>query len=198
MVSAIILAAGVSRRMGGHNKLLLPWMNKPLIAHAVESALASSADEVLVVIGFQGSLIHKALKDYPVLITENKDYAQGMLSSIKTGIQASASGCDGWMICLGDQPRISGSTLEQLINVFRREHDSQRDLIVLPVCGEMHGNPVIFSSTFRKRLLSHQGEGAREIVLKHEQCVVEVEVASTGMFEDIDTNEDYALLNEFI
>ena len=89
-IDAIVLAAGLSTRAGERNKLLLPLAGKPLIAHAVEAALGSLACKVHVVTGHQSDELAAALNDYTVNFVHNPNYAEGMSSSIKSGIRNAA------------------------------------------------------------------------------------------------------------
>ncbi len=194
MVSVIVLAAGSSRRMGGSNKLLLPWKNSTLIQHAVEVCMESCADEVLVVLGHHSSRIKNALWSCPVQFVENPLYEQGMLTSIQAGIRGASPESEGWIIFLSDQPRMSVSLLNELIESFRMHHHLEKDLIVLPVCDGIRRNPVLFSRSFRERLLNHRGDRARELVRTHENCIIEIGAEPVEMFEDVDTLDEYEIL----
>ena len=103
-IDAIVLAAGLSTRAGERNKLLLPLAGKPLIAHAVEAALGSLACKVHVVTGHQSDELAAALNDYTVNFVHNPNYAEGMSSSIKSGIRTLPTDLDGVVLCLGDMP----------------------------------------------------------------------------------------------
>ena len=106
MISAIILAAGESRRMGVKNKLLLPIKGEVLISNYVKSVCASSVYEVVIVVGHEAEKIEDVLQGQPVRFVENLRYMEGMTSSIQTGIQAASSKSEGLLICLADQPLI--------------------------------------------------------------------------------------------
>ena len=194
MVSVIVLAAGSSRRMGGSNKLLLPWKNSTLIQHAVEVCMESCADEVLVVLGHHSSRIKNALWSCSVQFVENHFYEQGMLTSIQAGIREASPESEGWIIFLSDQPRLSVSLLNRLIELFRMHHRPEKDLIVLPVCDGIRRNPVLFSRSFKERLLNHQGEGAKKLVRTHDNCIVEIRAEPAEMFADVDTPDEYEIL----
>jgi len=184
MISAIILAAGESRRMGVKNKLLLPISGEVLIRNFVKSVCASNVDEVVVVVGHEAEKIEDVLQGQPVRFVENLRYMEGMTSSIQTGIQAASAESEGLLICLADQPFIETSDFNRLI------HGS---LIIVPVFKGLRGNPVLFSSQFRDIILQHKGEGCRDIVLKHPECVREVEMGNDNVLQDVDTPEDYKM-----
>jgi len=87
MISAILLAAGQSKRMNGENKLTKKIQGVPLIKHSVKKILASSIDELIVVLGHQKEIIEKLIdKNEKIKFVFNKDFESGMASSIKTGL----------------------------------------------------------------------------------------------------------------
>ena len=104
MISAIILAAGESKRMGTENKLLLPIEGEALIRRFVKSVCLSEAENILVVLGHQSDKIKEVLIDQPVDFVYNPLYMSGMITSIKAGIGASSINSKGYMICLSDMP----------------------------------------------------------------------------------------------
>src|SRR4051812_43563463 len=100
MLSAIVLAAGLSQRMGNINKLLLKYNGKTIIETTLENILASEVDEVIVVTGYEDEKVKDVMKLLPVTITYNEDYAKGMTTSIQCGIEGAKE--SGYMICLAD------------------------------------------------------------------------------------------------
>ena len=193
MISAIILAAGESRRMGVKNKLLLPISGEVLISNFVKSVCASNVDEVVVVVGHEAEKIEGVLLGQPVRFVENLRYMEGMTSSIQTGIQAASAESEGLLICLADQPFIETSDFNRLIHEFTDLFDSKSSLIIVPVFKGQSGNPVLFSRQFRDVILQHTGKGCRDIVLKHPECVWEVEMGNDNVLQDVDTPEDYKM-----
>ena len=193
MISAIILAAGESRRMGVKNKLLLPISGEVLVSNFVKSVCASNVDEVVVVVGHEAEKIEDVLQGQPVRFVENLRYMEGMTSSIQTGIQAASVESEGLLICLADQPFIETSDFNRLIHEFTDLFDSESSLIIVPVFKGQRGNPVLFSRQFRDIILQHKDEGCRHIVLKHPECVREVEMGNDNVLQDVDTLEDYKM-----
>ena len=106
-VTAIVLAAGRSTRMGGPNKLLAEIDGKKLVRIVAEQALASKATGVIVVTGHQADLVEQALTGLNVKFVRNPDFAGGLASSVKAGIAAVPENADGAVVCLGDMPLIS-------------------------------------------------------------------------------------------
>ena len=186
-VTAIILAAGRSTRMGGPNKLLAELGGKPLVRIVAEQALASKAKGVIVVTGHQSELVEKALQGLNLKFVRNPDFSEGLASSVKAGIAAVASDADGAVICLGDMPMISAQFIDHLIDAFAPDRGN---LIAVPVSAGRRGNPVLWSRRFFNELMTLDGDiGARHLIAKHNEAVAEVPVEGDAAFLDIDTPE---------
>ncbi len=186
-VTAIILAAGRSTRMGGPNKLLAELGGKPLVRIVAEQALASKAKGVIVVTGHQAELVEKALQGLKVKFVRNPDFTQGLASSVKAGITAVGSDADGAVICLGDMPMISAQLIDHLIEAFAPDRGN---LIAVPVSDGRRGNPVLWSRRFFNELMTLDGDvGARHLIAKHNEAVAEVPFEGDAAFLDIDTPE---------
>ena len=189
-VTAIILAAGRSTRMGGPNKLLAELGGKPLVRTVTEQALASKAGGVIVVTGHQAELVEKALAGLKVKFVRNPDFAQGLASSVKAGIAAVPANADGAVVCLGDMPLISSDLIDRLIEAFSPDTGN---LIAVPVSDGRRGNPVLWSRRFFAELMTLDGDiGARHLIAKHSEAVAEVPVEGAGAFLDIDTPQALA------
>ncbi len=191
MISAIILAAGESRRMGVQNKLLLQIDSEVLIRKFVKSVSNSLVDAVLVVVGFEAEKIKAVLHDQSVKFVENPSYEEGMTTSIQSGVKASSNESTGLMICLADMPFAETSDLNLLIQAFNDYRSTESSLIIVPVFQGKRGNPVLFSEVFRDKILTHKGEGCREIVRQFPHYVKEVSMENDNLLRDIDTPEDY-------
>ena len=191
MISAIILAAGESRRMGVQNKLLLQIDSEVLIRKFVKSVSNSLVDAVLVVVGFEAEKIKAVLHDQAVKFVENPSYEEGMTTSIQSGVKASSNESTGLMICLADMPFAETSDLNLLIQAFNDYRNTESSLIIVPVFQGKRGNPVLFSEVFRDKILTHKGEGCREIVRQFPHYVKEVSMENDNLLRDIDTPEDY-------
>jgi len=125
-VTAIILGAGESSRMG-KPKLLLPFGDTTMIGTAVSNVLASSVEKAIVVLGSNYEAHHREIKDYNVEIVNNKQYGEGMLSSVQCGLKAVSDAADAVMILLGDQPMIQADEMDQLIESYR---DSDKEIAI--------------------------------------------------------------------
>jgi molybdenum cofactor cytidylyltransferase len=184
-VTAIILAAGRSTRMGGPNKLLAELGGRKLVRIVTEQALASRASGVIVVTGHQAAEVEKALQGLKVKFVRNPDFAAGLASSVKSGIAAVPANADGAVVCLGDMPLIDAHLIDRLIDAFAPDRGH---LIAVPVSDNKRGNPVLWSRRFFNELMTLDGDvGARHLIAKHSETVVEVAVEGHGAFLDIDT-----------
>jgi molybdenum cofactor cytidylyltransferase len=184
-VAAVILAAGRSTRMGGPNKLLAELNGKALVRIVTEQALASKAQGVIVVTGHQADQVERALAGLKVKFVRNGDFADGLASSVKTGIAAVPADADGAVVCLGDMPLIDAHLIDRLIETFAPDRGN---LIAVPVSDGRRGNPVLWSRRFFGELMTLDGDiGARHLIARHGEAVAEVPVEGHGAFLDIDT-----------
>jgi molybdenum cofactor cytidylyltransferase len=184
-IAAIVLAAGRSTRMGGPNKLLADVGGRPLVRIAVEEALASRAQPVVVVTGHQREQVEAALKGLPVILTHNPDFAQGLSTSLKAGLAALPAGADGAIVCLGDMPQVDAALIDRLVAAFEPEKGA---LVVVPTIAGKRGNPVVWSRRFFADLSRLDGDvGARHLIGAYPEAVVEVPVTGRAAFVDVDT-----------
>jgi molybdenum cofactor cytidylyltransferase len=184
-MAAIILAAGRSTRMGGPNKLLAELGGKALVRIVTEQALASKAQDVIVVTGHQAEEVEKVLRGLNVTFVRNPDFAEGLASSVKAGVAAVPEDAAGAVICLGDMPLIDARLIDRLIEAFAPDRGH---LIAVPVADNRRGNPVLWSRRFFNELMALDGDiGARHLIARHSEAVAEVPVEGSGAFLDIDT-----------
>jgi molybdenum cofactor cytidylyltransferase len=189
-ISALILAAGRSTRMGGPNKLLAELRGKPLVRIVTEQVLASKASDVTVVTGHQAKEVERALQGLKVRFVHNPEFASGLASSVKAGIGVVPKEAGGALVCLGDMPLIDARLLDRLIAAFAPDNGV---LIAVPVSGGSRGNPVLWSRRFFGELMSLDGDiGARHLIAKHADAVAEVPVDGQGAFVDINTPQALA------
>jgi molybdenum cofactor cytidylyltransferase len=186
-VAALVLAAGRSSRMRGVNKLLAELDGDPLVAHAVDAALASTAANVVVVTGHQAARVRAALAGRDVEFAHNRYYARGLSSSLRRGLAALDAGTAGALICLGDMPWVSPADLDALIAAFARADAP----ICVPVRGRRRGNPVLWPARHFPALCALQGDvGARGLLRRYAREVVRVPMRSAGVTRDVDTPAD--------
>lgn len=188
--AGIILAAGLSRRLGSP-KQLAPYHGKPLLAWAVDAALDSNLQEIVLVLGHEAGAVEASLKDRldnPRIRTVfNPNYRHGMAESLKTGLRQVKDRSPSVMFILGDQPLLKAETINLMLQRFWSSNMS----ICVPVYQGKRGNPTLFSSEFYPLLLSLSGDiGAREIIRAHPGCQLRVSISHERCFDDVDTEED--------
>ncbi len=186
-VAAIVLAAGRSTRMGGPNKLLAELGGRPLVRRVAEQALASRAAPVIVVTGHQAEKVRAALAGLDVTFVHNPAFAEGLASSVKTGIAQVPAAADGAIVCLGDMPLVDQALIDRMIDSFAPDRGA---LIVVPVSEGRRGNPVLWSRRFFAELMALEGDiGARNLIARNAEAVADVPVDGHAAFLDIDTPE---------
>ncbi|MHC4072019.1 MAG: nucleotidyltransferase family protein [Planctomycetota bacterium] len=187
MICAVVLAAGLSRRMGVQ-KLLLPFGGKTVIAHIVDQILASAVDEVYVVVGHQARRVRRELSDRYVSIVNNPDYESGMLSSVRCGLRALPRRCRTVLVALGDQPSITSKLVDEMLQSFTSAEKS----ILVPFHDGRRGHPVLFSESYRDQILTHYDNvGLRGLLHAHPDEVFELAVSTSAVLSDMDCPEDY-------
>ena len=186
-IAVLVLAAGQSRRMGKTNKLLASVNGKPLLRHTIEAALASKAADTIVVTGHERQAVEALLAGTAVRTAHNPDYAAGLSTSLKTGIEALPPGTDAAIVCLGDMPEIDSRLLDRLIDAF---DPAQGRSIVVPTHNGKRGNPVLWASAYFPAMATLEGDvGARHLIGQHPEAVVEVPMETSATLTDIDTPE---------
>lgn len=194
MVTAILLAAGSSRRMGDSNKLLLPLKGKPLVAITAEHILSAGIGELIIVTGYQAPETAAAVSHLPARIIYNPQHEKGMTSSIQTGVGAATG--QGYLICLADMALITPEEYILLIKAFELEYSRNIHCILLPEYRGQKGNPVLFSSAWRASLLEHPEEdGCRTLVRNNPQYHCRIPMPTDHILRDIDTPFDYKQLS---
>ena len=181
---AIILAAGLSRRMENCNKLLLPIHGKPMIRHVMEIYLSVVDERVWVVTGYEGERIEAALQGLDVQIVHNEDFEAGQPFSVRAGL-LEARGAQHYLIGLGDQPDLSGDDLRALITAHLAR-DVQK--ISIPHQDATRGNPIVVPAAMRAQLLADQANpGCGKFTRAHPELAQHIPMTQAGFYNDIDT-----------
>lgn len=190
--SAVVLAAGLSRRMGPRNKLLLPMDGEPMVRRAVGCVLGAGFVELVVVLGHAADDVARALAGLPVRSVLNADYASGQVSSVRTGLAALNEPFDAVCICLGDQPLLTSSDLRAVLDAYAaRPHGS----ILVPFRGDRRGNPVMIdAASARETLERGTSFGCRHFIQQHPERVYRWPAPSDHYVRDVDEPADYQAL----
>ncbi len=189
-IACLVLAAGRSSRMAPRNKLLEPVGGEKMVRRVAATAIASGAEPVIVVTGHEAAAVAGALRGLDVTIVANPDYADGLSTSLRAGLRALPAGIDGALILLGDMPEVEASVLAALMAAF-----TGASAICVPVRHGRRGNPVLWGrSYFAEMMRLHGDTGAKPLMARHEAQLIEVEIATDSIFEDVDAPEDLARL----
>ncbi len=184
-IAGLLLAAGSSRRMGKENKLLTDVDGTAMVTRVAKQITASQAEGLMVVTGHEKDQVELALKNYATGFVHNPDFADGLSTSLKTGLRALPDNIDGAIVCLGDMPLVKAEHIDQLIRAFDPVEGRS---ICVPVHGRKRGNPVVWSKRFITEILSVTGDiGARHLLEEHADQVIEVAIEQDGVLFDIDT-----------
>jgi len=194
-VAVLVLAAGRSTRMGGPNKLLQETDGLPLVVHAVKAALASHAVEVVVVIGHMADQVRPAIEQAVgpgkrLRFVTNPAFADGLSTSVRTGIAALGKEIDAAIVQLGDMPGVNAALLDRLMAAFSPVEGRS---ICVPTAGGKRGNPVLWDRRFFTAMTRVSGDtGAKHLIGEHADLVCEVEMIGEAAVTDIDTPEALA------
>jgi molybdenum cofactor cytidylyltransferase len=179
-VTALVLAAGLSRRMG-QLKQLLPVNNKPAIRHCIDAIIASGINDIVAVIRDDSEELKNVLSELPLSIVYNRNAASEMAESLRIGLRAIAASATGVMVCLSDHPLVAVETLKTLLHI----HEQKPDRILLPQYNGKNGHPVLFPVQIIHQFFS--GLDLREIISRHPDMVKNIQVMDEGIIFDMDT-----------
>jgi molybdenum cofactor cytidylyltransferase len=182
----IMLAAGLSRRMGGPNKLLRPYQGKPLLAHALGVAVQIEFRDRIAVTGRDSAETEDLAASFGFQCIFNPRFTEGLGTSIAAGARALSPDINGVFIALGDMPGIERKIYCALAAKFTQGS------IVVPVHRGTRGHPVLFCASYVPELSALSGdEGARSLLRFHALRVAKVEIGNPGVVRDVDTREDF-------
>ena len=191
MISAIVLAAGQSKRMGGDNKLMKKYNKKYLINHIIGTLIKSKVNKIIVVLGFQKSKVRKiTVKNKKINFVFNKNYKSGMASSIKTGLKRISKRSIGFLIVQADMPLISKKIIDSLCYSIRNNNKE----IVAPIYKSNMGNPIGFKRSMTRILNKTSGDsGAKKMIKRNKKNLSLIRVNSKSIFKDFNTQRDFLL-----
>lgn len=191
-----MLAAGLSKRFG-RNKLLEKVGNSTMIKSVVQEAVASTVDEVIVVLGYEAERIKEALKD----ITDakckylfNEDFETGQSSSVKAGVKSVMNYADAVMILPADVAMITSAAIDQVAE----EYTHSKDPIVVSSYKDRAGHPILFDRSLFNEIVNIKEEtkGLKAVVNRHLDLTKKVESNSDKVLIDIDTEQNLRYFNQ--
>ena len=188
-IHAVLLAAGRSERMGRNNKLLLNVDGIPLVRKSAINILNSNVTSMTVVTGFDENKIVNALSGLNVNFVKNINFREGLSSSLKAGLANITPTPSAVIICLADMPKIQPEYINQLIENFNPLKGWE---ICIPTNNGKRGNPVLIGSRFFPYIFETSGDfGAKQVMKQHSDKIVEVEIGTSDIHFDIDTQDEY-------
>ena len=192
-IGAVVLAAGMSSRMG-ETKQLLRWDGRTLLDQVIENVRASDVSDIVLVLGHAAETIVKGIAAGNLQVVVNTGYREGMGSSLRTGVSALPPEVDAALICLADQPFVRPETLQLLMDRYRKSSAQ----IVIPMCKGFRGNPVLLDRSVFPEVMVLSGDiGCRAIFGSHLEGIVKVPVEDLGILLDVDSQEDFDRLKQF-
>jgi len=199
MNSCILLAAGESKRMNGENKLIKEIDGIPLIKYSVKNILGSAVDELIIVTGYQKEIIENTIdKNKKIKFVYNKDFSNGIASSINAGLCKISTKAKNFFISLADMPNVNQNIYNKLIkgknsyNVkFKPEN---RKEIIIPTSDGKDGNPVLFSIFMKNDVMKISGDrGAKEIIENKKNKILRIPFEGDGVILDFDTQDNFKI-----
>jgi molybdenum cofactor cytidylyltransferase len=189
MISAIVLAAGKSERMG-RPKALLPFRGRTFLENILDAISRSTIEMTVVVVGHHRKEIEETVQTAPgVTVVFNPDYEQGMVTSLQTGIRALPRNSVGSFLFLVDHPIVGSQTLEVMIPRIAANR------ILQPTYQGRRGHPVFLGAEILAEILRlPPSQGANVVVRRDPARITEIPVSTSGILADVDTPEDYAKL----
>ena len=191
MISAIVLAAGQSIRMGDDNKLVKKYKNRYLINHILNTLIKSKIKKIIVVLGFEKSRVRKIIiKNKKINFVFNKNYKSGMASSIKAGLKKISKKNIGFLIVQADMPFISKKIINSLYYAIKNNGQE----IVAPIYKRNMGNPIGFKRSMTRILNKTSGDsGAKKMIKRNKKNLSLISVNSKSIFKDFNTQKDFLL-----
>lgn len=192
-VAGVVLAAGLSKRFTSGTKQLVDWDGEPLVRRSARTALRSKLKQVLVVVGYEAEAVAAAVQGLDVELVYNQAFAEGQSTSIKAGLAQVPEHFDGSMFIPADQPFLSASLIDRLIDAYSQE----RALVTLPVSSsstgqKRRGAPVLWDRFLWGRLRALSGDvGGRSLMADLDCLEVECEPRQLA---DLDTEKDLEAL----
>ena len=192
-VAVVLLAAGLSSRMGARNKLLIDIEGEPLVRRMARTYLATGAD-VHAVVGHEAAAVRAALADLPLSFVENPRFGEGQQTSVRAGIDSLPGAYDAVLVALSDQAALTPTDISDLLRAFA---EGGRDRILIPFHKGQRGNPVLFPAAIIAEIrASGRNAACRKFIDANPQLTRHYEAASDHFTVDIDTPEDLRSFTE--
>ena len=189
MITAILLAAGRSKRIKGQNKLSKKFKGKPLINYILKSLIKSKVNRIIIVLGYENKKIKKiSLKSKKITFAVNSNYLKGISTSVKCGLKKISKKNIGFLIVQADMPLVSKRTINALCSAVKNRDKE----IFVPVYKRKIGNPLAFKYSMIKSLKKIKGDrGAKKLIRSNKSKVQLVKMKSKSILIDFDQLKDF-------
>ena len=189
MIKGILLAAGQSKRLKNENKLIKKFRNKPLIHYALNSVQNSKIKKIIIVLGYQYKEVKKKIKkNKKIIFVHNKNYKNGMSSSIKAGLKKISKKDKGFIILQSDMPFVKTSDINKIYNSLIRK----KYLVHALKYKNRIGNPIGFDISILNKFNKIKGNvGAKYMVKRLQKSTNFIKVSSDKVFKDFDKASDF-------
>ena len=189
MITAILLAAGQSKRIPNENKLIKKFKNKPLINHVLKSLIKSKVNKIIIVLGYEYVKIKKVLlKSKKINLVVNKYYQKGISSSIKAGIKKINKKNKGFIIVQSDMPFIKSSHINKIYISLLKENN----LVHVLKYKNISRNPIGFNISVAKKFKKIKGDtGAKYMVKRLSKNTNFIKISTNKIFKDFDLKKDF-------
>ena len=190
MISAILLAAGKSKRLKGENKLIKNFKGKPLINHILKSLIKSKIQKIIIILGHEKNKVKKAtLKSKKISFAINKNYKKGISSSIKLGIKKIHKKNKGFIIVQADMPFVKSLHINKIYNSLSKKNN----LIHVMRFKNIIGNPIGFKTSVISKFRKISGDtGAKYMVKRLKKDTHFIKIGSNKIFKDLDFKKDFS------
>jgi molybdenum cofactor cytidylyltransferase len=188
MISAIVLAAGLSNRMG-QPKMLMPWGKTCVVDQVISSLIEAEINDIYLIAGGLQSQLKMVLKNYQVNYIHNEDYANGeMLTSVQIGIKGLGKDTDAALIVLGDQPKIESRNVRKIAEKF----NTVQSKIIVPSYRMHRGHPWLVGRSYWQEILDlHPPLTLQNFLNRNSHDIDYIIVETSSVIEDLDTQDDY-------
>jgi len=187
-ISALVLAAGQSQRMG-QPKMLLPWGQTTVIEKVIFTLVEAGLTDLYVVAGGNYKDLEEVLAGFQPKVVFNPDYANGeMLSSVQVGLRSITEHSEAALIVLGDQPGIE----VQVIKAIIEEYQSKKEKIIVPSYHMHRGHPWLIDRELWAEIEElRPPDTLRDFLIQHQEMISYIRVETPSVIQDLDTPQDY-------
>jgi len=188
MISAILLAAGQSKRMS-RPKMILPWRDTTVIGYVLKTLMDAGLKDISVITGGHQQEVKQAILSLPVRIVYNPDFEKGeMISSIITGLKSLEEQTEAALIVLGDQPQIEPEIVENIVDTYHQRGEK----IIVPSYRMHRGHPWLLHRSFWNEIFAlGKGKSMRDFLSRREKEIYYLNVDTSSVIQDLDTPDDY-------